>query len=204
MADNKIQQPIKLRVTAGTPARAADFNRLSEAVDALISQKQLFRGFVNDAEINALCTSSHFGVYYYLSSTPSPDTLIGSGLLTVGFGNDMSIISQTLLLGATPVFANDGVTITEFQNSPSVLFRTYKDGQWGAWSMQKQQAVPDIPQPPDLSEYCKVVAMEQDDLERLTAADCEEGVLYLGLGEVLSTERVWTFGSGTFPLVFHK
>lgn len=134
MADNKIQQPIKLRVTAGTPARAADFNRLSEAVDALISQKQLFRGFVNDAEINALCTSSHFGVYYYLSSTPSPDTLIGSGLLTVGFGNDMSIISQTLLLGATPVFADDGVTITEFQNSPSVLFRTYKDGQWGHWT----------------------------------------------------------------------
>lgn len=41
--------------------------------------------------------------------------------------------------------------------------------------------------------------MEQEELEALTAEDCEEGVLYIGLGEIIQSN--WTFGE-KFPIKF--
>lgn len=60
----------------------------------------------------------------------------------------------------------------------------------------------DTPPPvTDLTGYYKVETMDQSDLEEMAASDCQEGVLYLGLGEVVSTERTWRFDQ-YFPIVF--
>lgn len=52
-----------------------------------------------------------------------------------------------------------------------------------------------------ISENTSFVMMEQSELENLKARDCEENVLYLGLGEIIDSDNGWRFGEA-FPIVF--